>query len=78
VNVHGALPECCTIFWGLLAEWHSYKLSEMQNKYRNSLSVLQAKTRPNCPKARSFRFLLCKYKWIGVSYLEVMTGSDSA
>jgi hypothetical protein len=50
----------------------------MQNKYRNSLTVLQAQTGTNFPKARSFRFLICKYKSIGGSYLQITTGSDSA
>jgi hypothetical protein len=59
-------------------ELNSYKLSAIQNKYRYSLSVLQAQTGQNCPKARSFPILLCKYKFIGGSYLEIPIGTDSA
>ena len=76
--VYGALLECNTVFRGLSAERHSYKLSEIQNNYRYSQSVLQAQTGPNCPKARNFRFVICKYKSIGGNYLEITTGPDSA
>jgi hypothetical protein len=46
----------------------STKLSETQNKYRYSLSVLQAQTGSNCPNAHTFLFLLCKYKFIAGRY----------
>ena len=76
-NVYGTLLEYCTIFRGLSAEMHSYKLSEIQNKYRHSLSVLQTQTGRNWPKARYFRFLPCKHKYIGGGCLEKTTGPDS-
>jgi hypothetical protein len=62
---------------GLLPGIEFLKLSEIPNKYRYSLSVLQAQTDPIFPKARSFRFILCKYKSIGSSYLEITTVPDS-
>ena len=34
--VYGALSECCTVLCGLSAEWRSYRLSEIPNKYCNS------------------------------------------
>ena len=76
--VYGALSECCTILRGLSAEWHSYKLSEIPNKYRNSLPVLQAQTHTNYPKTGSYKILLYKYKYTGGSYLQIPTGPDSA
>ena len=39
--VYGVLWECCTVLRGLSAEWHYYRLSDIPNKYRSSLSVLQ-------------------------------------
>ena len=48
-NVYGALSECCTVFRGLSAEWHSYKLSEIQTNYSYSLSVLQVQIDSKCP-----------------------------
>ena len=71
------LSECCTVFRDLWGEWHSYKLSEIHNKFHNSLSVLQAQTVPNYPKVHSFWFMLCKYKSIGCSYLEISNSPDS-
>jgi hypothetical protein len=47
-NLYGALSECCTVLWGLSAEWHCYKLAEIPNKYRNLFFVLQAQTRQIC------------------------------
>jgi len=75
--VHGALSKCCPIFRGLSANRHFYKHSQMQNKYLYSMFVLQAKTDPNFPKGPSSRFMFCKYKSIGGSYLEITTGPDS-
>jgi hypothetical protein len=49
-NVYGALLECCTVLWSLSAEWHSYKLAEVPNKYRNSQCGVQAQIGTNCPK----------------------------
>ena len=53
-NVYGALSECCTIFRSLSVERHSYKLSEIHNKYRNSLSMLQTKNTLKFPQNLAF------------------------
>ena len=77
MNVYGGLSECCTVLWGLSVEWHSYRLAEIPNKYRNSLSVLQAQTAQIAQINMHILYQLYKYKSIGGSYLEISTGSDS-
>jgi len=74
--VYRALSEFCTILRVLSAEWHSYKLSEIPNKYRNSLSVLQAQTHTSCPKTWSYGVLLYKYNFIGGNNLEITASPD--
>ena len=68
------VAQYCGAYWsnGTPTNFQTYPY-----KHRNSLSVLQAQTGTNCPKTRSFRFLLYKFKCIGGSYLELTTGPDS-
>jgi hypothetical protein len=56
MRMYAVLSECGTVLWGLSAEWHSYKLAEVPNKHRNSMSVLQAQTRQIAPKHTSIEF----------------------
>ena len=72
--VYGVLQECSTVLRGLSAEWHYYRLSEIPNKYRNSLSGLQTQTRKICPKYRHILISAFQCSSIGGSYLEIMTG----
>ena len=45
--VYGVLWEFCTVLRGLSAEWRYYRLSDILNKYRSSLSVLQTQIAQN-------------------------------
>ena len=76
--VYCVLWECCTVLRGLSAEWHYCRLSDIPNKYRSSLSVLQTQTHTNCPKNMHNSYQLCKYKSIGGSYLDITQVPGSA
>jgi hypothetical protein len=58
---------------GIPTNFQKYKISTAIHHlcYRHKQAQI-------APKARSFRFLLCKYKFINGSYLEITTGTDRA